>query len=556
MNQCRTALCLRTRHGSSKGGQRGLEVPAVDRLGGESVALSSGGRRCAAMQGIRKSAREVLDQADERQRVGAREVDALVPVAGFEGVPVCANKSHSIATRDLFGVCDARGVQHVASGSGRGRHDARRPRAEHAPHDVERGCTKRETQGEVELARHHPVSAGSQCRRGRDLDDFEAGDSNRKIHLFETAQHPQAAFDGAGHDHRVIEREKSVWLKIGTASARRHRLSRLHLWGGEEGKKSVRVAGHQPWEVVGISFSADVKNEMAGFLPARPCCQLSELLGIYFGSRGRLIPVQGGRAAYFSLLRNAIARKVVRLGRSVGHMEAKYQAVRTKKRMTFFIELTLPAGLTPAFTQAAARVVPDATCDRKAMLRGLFLGCGSVNAPSARYHLEFVAPNEPWATVIGEVVESAGTRVGVMERSGQHVVYVKDGDGIVRLLSWMGASRAVMEFERVRVVREVSGEVNRRLNFETANIGKTVGYGLRQAAAIERLETTGKLDALPPALREMARWRTANPELNLGELAKRMKLSKSAVNHRLRRLQQFAEHSDNGHSPKPTRRSA
>jgi DNA-binding protein WhiA len=237
-------------------------------------------------------------------------------------------------------------------------------------------------------------------------------------------------------------------------------------------------------------------------------------------------------------------------------MEAKYQAVRTKKRMTFFIELTLPAGLSPAFTQAAARVVPDATCDRKAMLRGLFLGCGSVNAPSARYHLEFVAPSEAWATVISDVVESAGTRVGVMERSGQHVVYVKDGDGIVRLLSWMGASRAVMEFESVRVVREVSGEVNRRLNFETANIGKTIGSGLRQAAAIERLETTGKLDALPPALREMARWRSANPGLNLGELAKRMKLSKSAVNHRLRRLQQFAEHSDNGHSPKPARRSA
>jgi len=295
---------------------------------------------------------------------------------------------------------------------------------------------------------------------------------------------------------------------------------------------------------------------MAGFLPARPCCQLSELLGIYFGARGRLIPVQGGRAAYFSLLRNAIARKVVRLSRSVGHMEAKYQAVKTKKRMAFFIELALPSGLTPAFTQAAARVVPDATCDRKAMLRGLFLGCGSVNTPSARYHLEFVAPNEPWATAIGGVVESAGARVGVMERSGQHVVYVKDGDGIVRLLSWMGASRAVMEFENVRVVREVSGEVNRRLNFETANIGKTIGSGLRQAAAIESLEATGKLDGLPPALREMARWRSANPELNLGELANRMKLSKSAVNHRLRRLQQVAEHSDGGVSPKRARRSA
>jgi len=297
---------------------------------------------------------------------------------------------------------------------------------------------------------------------------------------------------------------------------------------------------------------------MAGLMPARPCCQLSELLGIYFGSRARLIKgPDSGQAAYFSLLRNAVARKVVRLGRAVGHLEAKYQAVKTRKRMSFFIELSLPPGIAPAFTQSAPTAVPDAACDRKAMLRGLFLGCGSVNAPSSRYHLEFIAPTASWAAAISDVADSAGTRVGVMKRQGQSVVYVKDGDGIVRLLSLMGASRAVMEFENVRVVREMSGEVNRRLNFETANIGKTIGSGLRQAAAIDRLESAGRLDGLPPALREMARWRSANPELNLGELAGRMKLSKSAVNHRLRRLQQVADTmAANGSSPKPARRLA
>jgi len=272
-------------------------------------------------------------------------------------------------------------------------------------------------------------------------------------------------------------------------------------------------------------------------MPARPCCQLSELLGIYFGSRGRLLKRSAeGRAAYFSLLRNTVARKVVRLGRSVGQMEAKYQAVKSRKRMAFFIELSLPSGLEGAFTQAAARAVPEATCDRKAMLRGLFLGCGSVNAPSARYHLEFVAPAASWAEAISRLAEDAGVPAGVVERGGQHVVYVKEGDGIVRLLSLMGASRAVMEFENVRVVRSVSGQVNRRLNFETANIDKAVGSGLRQAAAIERLESAGRLESLPQALREMARWRSAYPDLNLAELAARMKLSKSAVNHRLRRL--------------------
>src|SRR5207302_539289 len=261
-------------------------------------------------------------------------------------------------------------------------------------------------------------------------------------------------------------------------------------------------------EVRAISFSAEVKNEMAGLLPARPCCQLSELLGVYFGSRGSLLGSPLGRSAYFSLLRNAVARKVVRLGRAVGRMEAKYQAVKTRKRMSFFIELALPADLVAAFSQPPVQVVNDAACDRKALLRGLFLGCGSINAPNTRYHLEFVAPTRSWASVIARMVEESGVKAGTSDRAGQTVVYVKDGDGIVRLLSMMGASRAVMEFENVRVVREVSGEVNRRLNFETANIGKTIGSGLRQAAAIGRLEADGRLERLPPALREMARWRT------------------------------------------------
>ena len=295
---------------------------------------------------------------------------------------------------------------------------------------------------------------------------------------------------------------------------------------------------------------------MAGLLPARPCCQLSELLGIYYGSRGRLLGNQRGRSAYFSLLRNAVARKVVRLGRAVARMEAKYQAVKTRKRMSFFIELSLPPELVPAFTQPPVHALPEAACDRKAMLRGLFVGCGSVNAPNTRYHLEFVPPTRSWASAIGSLMEASGVKPGITERGGQPVVYLKDGDGIVRLLSVMGANRAVMEFENVRVVREVSGEVNRRLNFETANIGKTIGSGLRQAAAIEALDAEGKLATLPPALREMARWRRDNPELNLGELAGRMKLSKSAVNHRLRRLQEIAKSNGNGQSPSRARRSA
>jgi cell division protein WhiA len=276
-------------------------------------------------------------------------------------------------------------------------------------------------------------------------------------------------------------------------------------------------------------------------IPARPCCQLAELTGIFYSTRGRLIHTGNGNAAYFSLLRNSVARKVVRLSRSLAQVEAKYHAERHAKRTAFFIEVPLPAALEPGFTIPAARALPSKPCDRKNFFRGFFLGCGSVNAPSTRYHLELVAPTLGWATVLLCLLNEAQVRAGVVERAGQQVVYVKDAEGIGRCLRLMGGNRAVMEFENVRVVRDVRAQVNRRINFETANIDKTIGSALRQVEAINRLEHEQGLDTLPPSLQEMARWRKANPELNLAELATQMSLSKSAVNHRLRRLVEISE---------------
>jgi cell division protein WhiA len=231
----------------------------------------------------------------------------------------------------------------------------------------------------------------------------------------------------------------------------------------------------------------------------------------------------------------------VRLSRSLAQIEAKYHAERHAKRTAFFIEVPLPAAMEPAFLTSAARALPEKPCDRKNFFRGFFLGCGSVNAPSTRYHLELVAPTLGWATVLLCLLHEAEVRAGVVERAGQQVVYVKDAEGIVRCLQLMGGNRAVMEFENVRVVRDVRAQVNRRINFETANIDKTIGSAMRQVEAIAKLEEEQGLETLPPSLQEMARWRKENPELNLSELAAQMNLSKSAVNHRLRRLVEISE---------------
>lgn len=261
---------------------------------------------------------------------------------------------------------------------------------------------------------------------------------------------------------------------------------------------------------------------------------------MFHANRGSLRAREGGSVeAYFPSLRNPLARAVVRLARMLD-LGAEIQAERHPKQLSFAVSVPLPPPLAAGFDETV-RVERLQRCDRRALLRGMFLGCGSVNAPSARYHLELVPPSGAWAAALAAMLEAEDVRAGVTHRAGQPLVYVKDGDGVVRVLSLMGASRAVMEFESMRVVREVSAQVNRELNFETANLDKTAGSASRQIAAIHRLQQSGELDQLPPALRETARMRLRHPELNLIELARRLRISKSGINHRLRRLVRAAE---------------
>jgi DNA-binding protein WhiA len=223
----------------------------------------------------------------------------------------------------------------------------------------------------------------------------------------------------------------------------------------------------------------------------------------------------------------------MKLGRRLG-AEARATPVPGATERTLAVEL-------PLFPRLARWLHPEprlpaAMGDRRALLRGFFLGCGSVNAPSARYHLELVPSTATWAEALRQVLADHEIHAGVTERARQPLLYVKDGDGVSATLSLLGASRAVMAFESARVVREMSAQINRQLNFETANLDKVAEGASRQVAAIRRLQRSGRLAQLTPALRQMAELRVAEPELSLEELALRLGLSKSGANHRLRRL--------------------
>ncbi len=182
-------------------------------------------------------------------------------------------------------------------------------------------------------------------------------------------------------------------------------------------------------------------------------------------------------------------------------------------------------------------------CCRRAYLRGAFLAAGMVSNPELDYHLEIVASSKEKARDLEEILASFGIESKSVERKGKQVVYLKDSQAIVDTLGLMDAHVALMEFENVRILKEMRNSVNRRVNCETSNIRKTVSAAVRQVEDIEFLQETGVLSELPDTLIEAAMVRLANPEATLQELGDKMDppVGKSGVNHRLRKISELAE---------------
>lgn len=182
-------------------------------------------------------------------------------------------------------------------------------------------------------------------------------------------------------------------------------------------------------------------------------------------------------------------------------------------------------------------VLEDESCGY-AFLRGAFLSGGSVTDPGKRYHLELATTH----TAVGRETHTLMLDMELSPketgRGGSTVLYFKQSDSIEDFLTAVGAPVCAMEIMEAKVEKELINGVNRRVNCETANLTKVVDAAQEQIAAIRRLEQAGKLESLPPRLRETAALRRENPEATLTELAEMMEppLSKSAMNHRMRKL--------------------
>ncbi|MGE4490125.1 putative sporulation transcription regulator WhiA [Caprobacter fermentans] len=185
-------------------------------------------------------------------------------------------------------------------------------------------------------------------------------------------------------------------------------------------------------------------------------------------------------------------------------------------------------------------------CCRSAFLRGAFLSCGTVTDPSRDYRLEFVVPYRNLArdlTAFLTDIFELDVNPGMLNRKGSYVVYLKGSEHVSDLLTFLGAGNAAMELIQVRMLKEVRNNVNRKTNFEAANIEKTASAAAGQLMALKKIFAGGGVSALPEELRELAILRYRNPDLSLRELGQKLDppLSRSGVNHRLRRIMELAD---------------
>lgn len=183
------------------------------------------------------------------------------------------------------------------------------------------------------------------------------------------------------------------------------------------------------------------------------------------------------------------------------------------------------------------------TCCKRAFLRGSFLAAGSITDPKKAYHLELALQDEKYAKEIQKLVANFGPTMKLVERKKNHVLYLKEGSQIVDFLNVIEAHVALMELENVRILKEVRNSVNRQVNCETANIGKTVAAAARQVEDIRYIQCNMGFSQLTSGLREIAELRLEFPDLSLSELGQMLErpISKSGVNHRLRKISKIAE---------------
>ncbi len=178
----------------------------------------------------------------------------------------------------------------------------------------------------------------------------------------------------------------------------------------------------------------------------------------------------------------------------------------------------------------------------KNIIIGIFMGAGSINNPEKKYHLEIDFKNNENLNKIEQILQKLGVNAKKMITDKKQSIYIKEGEEISKFLALIGANKAVMKFEDIRIQKDMRGKVNRLVNCETANLNKTINASIEQISAIKKLKATGKFNKLSDNLKEIANLRLENPDMSLIDLGQKLKqpVGKSGVNYRLKKIMEIA----------------
>jgi len=308
-----------------------------------------------------------------------------------------------------------------------------------------------------------------------------------------------------------------------------------------------------------MSFSSDVREELARSICEKYCCAHAEMAGmalscgaLSFRGAGRYQLTIGSESAL-------VARRYFLMAKEHLGVTGELRSVKTDRlggKARYLLGFsdedanTLMAALR-LYSKSAPlgiRRTPHSglmrkNCCRVAALRGAYLAGGSINNPEHAYHMEIAVSDEEMAQAVVKLMEGFGLPARMSGRKRQYVAYLKDGEHIVTLLTLLGAHKAVLAFENVRILKGVRNDVNRQVNCDNNNLEKTVEAAARQISMIEWIEKKQGLDCLPPQLEALARLRLQYPDASLAELGGLLEppLGKSGVSARMRRLEALAE---------------
>jgi DNA-binding protein WhiA len=303
-----------------------------------------------------------------------------------------------------------------------------------------------------------------------------------------------------------------------------------------------------------LSFAAHTKKELTQ-IEGSPCCSKAELSALI--RMNGSIQLGNNRFILEIITENAaIARRIYTLVKELFQAHAELlvrKKMRLKKNNIYMVRLpqnaqsileTLHIYHEGSFLQGIPKEIVKKKCCRRAYLRGAFLAGGSVNHPESNsYHLEIFTLYQKHGDDLCSLANQFHLNARCIERKKGYVMYLKEGEKITEFLSVIGAHQALLYFEDVRIVKDMRNSVNRLVNCETANMNKSVSAAMKQVENIRLIDRELGLDQLPERLREVAEMRIKHSELNLTELGEMLpsgKVSKSGVNHRLRKINEIA----------------